>query len=163
MLTWSGLAAHQPKPRSRHNMAAMETAKVSFHGVFLRMDFTPVTHMPRPFAPPAPTASPILLVKRTPARTSQFVPAERWQSGRMHRTRNAAYLQGYRGFESHPLRHGELSRLNFRVKPPVECLSTGAGEMSYLAGHAQYQRSLTATFFEAPSKDLGSTATSSPG
>ena len=29
---------------------------------------------------------------------------ERWQSGRMHRTRNAEYSQGYRGFESHPLR-----------------------------------------------------------
>jgi hypothetical protein len=30
---------------------------------------------------------------------------ERWQSGRMHRTRNAAYGQPYRGFESLPLRH----------------------------------------------------------
>lgn len=30
--------------------------------------------------------------------------AERWQSGRMHRTRNAAYGQPYRGFESPPLR-----------------------------------------------------------
>ena len=30
---------------------------------------------------------------------------ERWLSGRKHRTRNAAYLEGYRGFESHPLRH----------------------------------------------------------
>ncbi len=30
---------------------------------------------------------------------------ERWLSGRKHRTRNAAYLYGYRGFESHPLRH----------------------------------------------------------
>ena len=32
-------------------------------------------------------------------------PAERWLSGRKHRTRNAAYGQPYRGFESHPLRH----------------------------------------------------------
>jgi hypothetical protein len=32
--------------------------------------------------------------------TQAFAHAERWQSGRMHRTRNAAYLQGYRGFES---------------------------------------------------------------
>src|SRR5436190_17925009 len=29
---------------------------------------------------------------------------ERWQSGRSHRTRNAAYGQPYRGFESLPLR-----------------------------------------------------------
>ena len=33
---------------------------------------------------------------------------ERWQSGRMHRTRNAAYGQPYRGFESPPLRRGSL-------------------------------------------------------
>jgi hypothetical protein len=32
-------------------------------------------------------------------------PAERWQSGRMYLTRNQAYVQAYRGFESHPLRH----------------------------------------------------------
>jgi hypothetical protein len=32
-------------------------------------------------------------------------PSERWQSGRLYRTRNAAYGQPYRGFESHPLRH----------------------------------------------------------
>ena len=31
--------------------------------------------------------------------------AERWQRGRMRRTRNAVYGQPYRGFESHPLRH----------------------------------------------------------
>jgi hypothetical protein len=38
---------------------------------------------------------------------------ERWLSGRKHRTRNAAYLYGYRGFESHPLRHGsQLSEPN---------------------------------------------------
>jgi hypothetical protein len=30
--------------------------------------------------------------------------AERWQSGRSHRTRNAEYPQGYRGFKSLPLR-----------------------------------------------------------
>ena len=33
---------------------------------------------------------------------------ERWLSGRKHRTRNAAYLEGYRGFESHPLRHNPV-------------------------------------------------------
>ncbi len=32
-------------------------------------------------------------------------PPERWQSGRSHRTRNAAYGQPYRGFKSLPLRH----------------------------------------------------------
>jgi hypothetical protein len=39
-------------------------------------------------------------------RRGPCVPAatERWQSGRMHRTRNAAYGQPYRGFESLPLR-----------------------------------------------------------
>ena len=31
---------------------------------------------------------------------------ERWQSGRMYLTRNQAYVQTYRGFESHPLRQG---------------------------------------------------------
>ena len=31
---------------------------------------------------------------------------ERWQSGRSRRTRNAEYVQAYRGFESLPLRHG---------------------------------------------------------
>jgi hypothetical protein len=30
---------------------------------------------------------------------------DRWSSGRWHRTRNAASLQGLRGFESHPVRH----------------------------------------------------------
>src|SRR5690606_37036254 len=39
--------------------------------------------------------------------------AERWQSGRMHRTRNAACSQGHRGFESLPLRH-----------PPTACSHT---------------------------------------
>ena len=33
-----------------------------------------------------------------------FNRMERWQSGRSHRTRNAAYGQPYRGFESLPLR-----------------------------------------------------------
>ena len=39
---------------------------------------------------------------------------ERWLSGRKHRTRNAAYLYGYRGFESHPLRQSP----NFRRSAP---------------------------------------------
>src|SRR5690606_1909270 len=30
--------------------------------------------------------------------------ADRWQSGRMYLTRNQAYVQAYRGFESHPVR-----------------------------------------------------------
>ena len=36
---------------------------------------------------------------------SGFASAERWLSGRKHRTRNATYGQLYRGFESLPLRH----------------------------------------------------------
>ena len=47
----------------------------------------------------------ILSLCSPPRRISADLTAERWQSGRMHRTRNAAYLQGYRGFKSHPLRH----------------------------------------------------------
>lgn len=31
--------------------------------------------------------------------------ADRWQSGRMRRTRNPVYVQAYREFESHPVRH----------------------------------------------------------
>src|SRR3954468_24201720 len=42
---------------------------------------------------------------RLTAGASPLAAAERWQSGRMHRTRNAAYGQPYRGFESLPLRH----------------------------------------------------------
>ena len=34
---------------------------------------------------------------------------ERWQSGRSHRTRNAACLQGHRGFESPPLRQNLIN------------------------------------------------------
>ena len=29
---------------------------------------------------------------------------DRWQRGRMYLTRNQAYVQAYRGFESHPVR-----------------------------------------------------------
>ena len=46
-----------------------------------------------------------------PFPASATPPAERWLSGRKHRTRNAAYGQPYRGFESHPLRQ-------FRVAAP---------------------------------------------
>lgn len=53
----------------------------------------------------------ILSLCSPPRRTSADQTAERWQSGRMHRTRNAAYLQGYRGFKSHPLRHKSHTRL----------------------------------------------------
>ena len=35
---------------------------------------------------------------------------ERWQSGRMHRTRNPELPKGNRGFESHPLRHVKSPR-----------------------------------------------------
>src|SRR5690606_16209459 len=46
--------------------------------------------------------SPPVSTRRTAARHDL---AERWQSGRMHRTRNAAWGQLHRGFESLPLRH----------------------------------------------------------
>src|SRR3954464_10811502 len=42
--------------------------------------------------------------------------AERWLSGRKHRTRNAAYGQPYRGFESHPLRQKSIKLLIFKEK-----------------------------------------------
>src|SRR5271155_4534316 len=38
---------------------------------------------------------------------------ERWLSGRKHRTRNAAYVEAYRGFESHPLRHKLLETIRY--------------------------------------------------
>src|ERR1700682_6243858 len=46
-----------------------------------------------------------------PSKTKSYVfkQLERWQSGRSHRTRNAAYGQPYRGFESLPLRHALLA------------------------------------------------------
>ena len=47
-----------------------------------------------------------MLSGRRPLRrdfTSSSAP-ERWQSGRSRRTRNAEYVQAYRGFESLPLR-----------------------------------------------------------
>src|SRR5690606_40512135 len=40
----------------------------------------------------------------SPARADPRTFSERWQSGRMYLTRNQAYVQAYRGFESHPLR-----------------------------------------------------------
>ncbi len=39
-----------------------------------------------------------------PTESSKRRKSERWQSGRMYLTRNQAYAQAYRGFESHPLR-----------------------------------------------------------
>ena len=36
---------------------------------------------------------------------ARYSLTERWQSGRMHRTRNAAWAQVHRGFKSLPLRH----------------------------------------------------------
>ena len=40
-----------------------------------------------------------------PRRQQLVTTEERWQSGLMHRTRNAAWVQVHRGFESLPLRH----------------------------------------------------------
>src|SRR5437868_6257363 len=55
---------------------------------------------------------------RSRLRPARATPTERWLSGRKHRTRNAAYGQPYRGFESHPLRHlvNLLLLLNFRAR-----------------------------------------------
>ena len=47
--------------------------------------------------------------------------AERWQSGRMRRTRNAKYGQPYRGFESLPLRQSGIA--NFHGQRNREAIS----------------------------------------
>ena len=47
--------------------------------------------------------------------------AERWQSGRSHRTRNAAYMQVYRGFESPPLRHSTNWGFSFKATTNWRC------------------------------------------
>jgi hypothetical protein len=55
----------------------------------------------------------VLAIQR--GRPQAFKHAERWQSGRSRRTRNAKYAQAYRGFESLPLRQSSLIRLiNFK-------------------------------------------------
>ena len=41
---------------------------------------------------------------------------DRWQRGRMYLTRNQAYVQAYRGFESHPVRHF------FNIQAPFKAL-----------------------------------------
>ena len=56
-----------------------------------------------PLTPPRTLLLDPLRHARPPNGPVRYAP-ERWQSGRMHRTRNAAYSQGYRGFESLPLR-----------------------------------------------------------
>jgi hypothetical protein len=55
-------------------------------------------------------------------------PPERWQSGLLYLTRNQACPQGYRGFESLPLRHPSLGELRLARPSPGEC-PTGAGVM----------------------------------
>ena len=47
-----------------------------------------------------------------------YVPAltpERWQSGLSYLTRNQACPKGYRGFESHPLRHAPQSEATAKI------------------------------------------------
>ncbi len=48
-------------------------------------------------------ATPVLRARVTSGQKSPSAP-ERWQSGLLYLTRNQACPQGYRGFESHPLR-----------------------------------------------------------
>src|SRR5690242_21548842 len=59
--------------------------------------------------------------------------AERWLSGRKHRTRNAAYGQPYRGFESHPLRQGSTLPLITVVSLTAESLhhASGGGDAAH--------------------------------
>lgn len=66
------------------------------HGM---VDTTPKPHEPTCLRP----VSPLEAVHHNGAE-STAPRLERWQSGRMHRTRNAAYGQPYRGFKSLPLR-----------------------------------------------------------
>lgn len=49
----------------------------------------------------------------------QIKGLERWQSGRSRRTRNAEYSQGYRGFESLPLRQTPLIAIYSAILPPI--------------------------------------------
>jgi hypothetical protein len=51
-----------------------------------------------------PCNLPVQPLSSAPRRQRPTMTAERWQSGRMHRTRNAAWVQAHRGFESLPLR-----------------------------------------------------------
>ena len=50
---------------------------------------------------------------------SRLPASERWQSGRLYLTRNQACPQGYRGFESLPLRHPSPKRLRMAVPSKV--------------------------------------------
>ena len=55
--------------------------------------------------------APVLAIQQR--RPQAFKHAERWQSGRSRRTRNAKYAQAYRGFESLPLRQSLLGFWQF--------------------------------------------------
>src|SRR3954453_705163 len=59
--------------------------------------------------------------------------AERWLSGRKHRTRNAAYGQPYRGFESHPLRHatGQLVSYKGALRQAPAISAFGYGDFGH--------------------------------
>ena len=67
---------------------------------------------------PRPCLGPILSIDR-PRRSAPRIAQvpERWQSGRLYRTRNAAYGQPYRGFESHPLRHYQILEFSLPNQP----------------------------------------------
>ena len=61
---------------------------------------------------------------------------ERWQSGRLHRTRNAAYSQGYRGFESPPLRQYDINMISCNFEPSQEPACEEA-DATVRQGHGQ--------------------------
>ncbi len=74
-----------------------------------------------------PCVSPASPLNTAPRRSS-LLNSERWQSGRMHRTRNAAYGQPYRGFESLPLRQFVLQS----ASSPADRKSSGHNSFAAL-------------------------------
>ena len=97
----AGLEAPQASARAKPTPTDEQSRMAAFLSVAAFARTPPfasgaLDHAPRPCAPPGGAMR---------ART------ERWRSGRTHRTRNAAYSQGYRGFESLPLRQASLKAL----------------------------------------------------
>ena len=72
-----------------------------------------------------------------PALTTRCL-AERCQSGRSGRSRKPLYLHGYRGFESHPLRHHPRQAIDFagNFRDP---LSSPAGYPTFERGKSDFR------------------------